>query len=82
MKRRRKPESQALQIGIDDIKLRIGDRLFKNGVLYGEVADESDTLFFLSKPLKDDLIPSPYIKEKLIENILLGTFTLEKINYE
>ncbi|MFZ5352219.1 MAG: hypothetical protein ACOZCL_05780 [Bacillota bacterium] len=82
MKKRKKTGSKADQIEIGDIKLRIGDKLYMNGILYGEVADESDTLFFLAKPHRQDIIPSPYLKEKLIENILLGTFTLEKINFE
>ncbi len=82
MRRKRKSDSLSVQIDITDIKLKIGDKLYKNGSLYGEIKDESSTLFFISRAFSDDIIPSPYIKEKLIESILMGTFTLDEVNYE
>lgn len=70
------------QISIDDIKLSIGDKLYKNGKLYAEVAGESEELYFLQKSESSSDIPSPYFKVTIIENILFGKLFLERISFQ
>ena len=52
MRRKRRSDSSERmfeQIGFDDIKLSIGDKLYKNDKLYAEVTGESEELYFLQK---------------------------------
>ena len=85
MKRRKKNSSSKKpyeQISFGDIKLRIGDKLYKNGKLYAEVMGESEELYFLQKSGSNCDIPSPYFKETVIENILFGRLFLEQMNFQ
>lgn len=69
------------QISIFDMALRTGDRLFKDGKLYGEISGESESLYFVMKAKSLDTIPTPYHKDTLRERILTGKLTLEEYNY-
>lgn len=69
------------QIGVFDIKLCVGDRLYKNNELYGEVADVSETLYFIKRAGSDG-IPNPYSKAHLIDNIVMGVLSIEHMNFE
>lgn len=85
MKRRKKNSSSEKtyeQIGFEDIKLCIGDKLYKNGKLYAAVMGESDELYFLQKSGSNCDIPSPYFKETIIENILFGNLFLEQLSFQ
>ncbi|MDD4503372.1 MAG: hypothetical protein PHS15_00930 [Clostridiaceae bacterium] len=85
MKRRKKnsfSKKPYEQISFGDIKLRIGDKLYKNGKLYAEVMGESEELYFLQKSGSNCDIPSPYFKETVIENILFGRLFLEQMNFQ
>ena len=69
------------QISIYDIFLKTGDKLFKDGVMYGEIAGESESLYYVLKTNSKDNMPIPYQKQTLRNNILLGKLTLESYNY-
>lgn len=81
MRRKRKTGSSFEQISFNDIKLSIGDKLYKNGKLYAEITGESEDLYFLQKPDSSCDIPTPYFKETVIENILFGKFIIEKLSF-
>lgn len=70
------------QISIYDMALKKGDKLFKDGILYGEIAGESESLYFVKKANTTDNMPIPYQKETLRNSILLGKLTLENFNYD
>jgi hypothetical protein len=70
------------QISIYDMVLKTGDKLFKDGALYGEIAGESELLYFVIKTNSRDNMPIPYQKHSLKNNILLGKLTLESFNYD
>lgn len=85
MKRKRRADSREKtfeQIGLGDIKLSIGDKLYKNGKLYAEVTGESEELYFLQKSGSNCDMPSPYFKETLIESILFGRLFLERLSFQ
>lgn len=85
MRRKRKTGSSEKifeQISFDDIKLCIGDKLYKNGKLYAEVTGESEELYFLRKPGSGCDMSNPYFKETVIENILFGRFIVEKLTFQ
>jgi len=85
MRRKRKTGSSERmfeQISFDDIKLCIGDKLYKNDKLYAEVTGESEDLYFLQKPGSSCDMPTPYFKETVIENILFGGFIIEKLSFQ
>jgi hypothetical protein len=69
------------QLSIFDIALKAGDKLFRDGKLYGEIAGESESLYFVMKTNSLDNMPIPYHKDTLRESILTGKFTLEEYNY-
>lgn len=69
------------QISIFDIALKTGDKLFKDGIVYGEITGESDLLYFVLKTNSKDNMPIPYQKQNLLNNILMGKLTLESFNY-
>jgi len=83
-KKRRKVSKDRMfeQIGIGDIKLSIGDKLYQNGKLYAEVMGESEELYFLQKTGSSCDMPSPYFKETVIENILFGKLFLEQMSFQ
>ena len=70
------------QISIYDISLKAGDKLFKDGELYGEISGESELLYFVIKTSSKDNMPIPYQKENLRNNILMGKLSLESFNYD
>ena len=70
------------QIGFDDIKLNIGDKLYKNGKLYAEVTGESEELYFLQKSGSTCDLSSPYFKETVIESILFGRLIVERMSFQ
>jgi len=70
------------QISIYDISLKAGDKLFKDGELYGEISGESELLYFVIKTSSIDRMPIPYQKENLRNNILMGKLSLESFNYD
>ncbi len=70
------------QISIYDMVLKAGDKLFKDGALYGEIAGESESLYYVLKTNSRDNMPIPYQKHSLRNNILLGKLTLENFNYD
>jgi hypothetical protein len=78
-KRKRTNESQ---ISIYDIVLKAGDKLFKNGAMYGEITGESESLYYVLKCNSNDNMPIPFQKHSLRNNILLGKLTLECFNYD
>lgn len=78
-KRKRANENQ---ISIYDIVLKAGDKLFKDGVMYGEIAGESELLYYVFKTNSKDNMPIPYQKQSLRNNILMGMLTLESFNYD
>lgn len=78
-KRRKLNDSQ---LSIFDIALKAGDRLFKDGKLYGEITGESESLYFVMKINSIDNMPIPYHKDTLRERILTGNLTLEEYNYK
>lgn len=85
MKKRRKSSSGQKafeQIGFEDIKLSIGDKLYKNGKLYAEVKGESEELYFLQKSGSNCDLPSPYFKETIIEGILFGRLYIEQLSFQ
>lgn len=77
-KRRKLNESQ---LSIFDIALKAGDKLFRDGELYGEITGESESLYFVMKPNSFDNTPIPYSKDNLRERILTGRLTLEEYKY-
>ncbi|HYE82550.1 MAG TPA: hypothetical protein VEG39_10365 [Clostridia bacterium] len=85
MKRKRRnasSEKMFEQIGMGDIKLKVGDKLYKNGKLYAEVMGESEELYFLQKSGSSCDMPNPYFKETIIENILFGRLFLECLSFQ
>ncbi len=78
---RKRKKSDENQISIYDIMLRTGDRLFKDGKLYGEISGESESLYFIMKVKSLDSIPIPYHKHTLRESILTGKLTLKEYKY-
>lgn len=85
MKRKRKHgscEKEFEQISFEDIRLCIGDKLYKNGKLYAEVTGESKDLYFLLKSGSGCDIPSPYFKDTIIDSILFGKLFLERLSYQ
>jgi hypothetical protein len=85
MRRKRRNDSSGKmfeQIGFDDIKLSIGDKLYKDGKLYAEVAGESDELYFLQKSGSSCELASPYFKDTVIEGMLFGRFLLERMSFQ
>ncbi len=70
------------QISIYDMTLNIGDKLYRNGGVYGEVVGESDSLYFIIKENSRDTIPIPYKKETLRNSILIGKLSLESLKYD
>ncbi|KUO74882.1 MAG: hypothetical protein APF77_08125 [Clostridia bacterium BRH_c25] len=85
MKRKRRngiSEKMYEQIGFEDIKLSVGDKLYKNGKLYAEVIGESGELYFLQKSGSSCAMPNPYFKETVIENILFGRLFLERLSFQ
>lgn len=78
-KRKRANENQ---ISIYDMVLKAGDKLFKDGALYGEIAGESESLYYVLKSSSQDNMPIPYQKHSLRNNILLGKLSLECFNYD
>ncbi|MGE5630305.1 MAG: hypothetical protein ACM3TR_04315 [Caulobacteraceae bacterium] len=85
MRRKRKhsdEESIFEQIGLVDLKLHIGDKLYKNGTFYAEVKGESDALYFLQKANSSCDMPTPYLKDTVIENILFGKFIIERLSFQ
>lgn len=85
MKRKRRSasvEKTFEQIGFGDIKLSVGDKLYKNGKLYAEVTGESEELYFLQKSGSNCDMASPYFKETIIESILFGSLILERLSFQ
>ncbi|HWR62658.1 MAG TPA: hypothetical protein VN580_13645 [Clostridia bacterium] len=85
MKRKRKRsscEKEFEQINFGDIRLCIGDKLYKNGELYAEITGESKDLYFLLKSGSSCDIPSPYFKDTIIDGILFGRLFLERLRYQ
>lgn len=80
MKSRRKKLNEN-QLSIFDMALKAGDKLFKDGKLYGEITGESESLYFVMKTTSLDNMPIPYHKDTLRERILTGKLTLEAYNY-
>jgi hypothetical protein len=78
-KRKRANENQ---ISIYDMVLKAGDRLFKDGTIYGEITGESESLYYVLKSSSKDNMPIPYQKHPLRNSILLGKLTLECFNYD
>jgi hypothetical protein len=81
MSSRRKQASEN-QISIYDMVLKAGDKIFKDGVMYGEIAGESELLYFVIKANSKDNMPIPYQKHSLRNSILMGKLTLESFNYD
>lgn len=81
-KRMNNSETPFEQIGLLDIKLHVGDKLYKNGKLYAVVKGESDVLYFLQKEGSSCDMPTPYFKNTIIENILFGTFIIEHLSFQ
>lgn len=81
MSSKRKQTSEN-QISIYDMVLKTGDKLYKDGVMYGEIAGESDLLYFVIKSNSKDNMPIPYQKHSLRNSILLGKLSLENFNYD
>lgn len=77
-KRRKLNDSQ---LSIFDMALKAGDKLFRDGKLYGEITGESESLYFVMKTNSLDNMPIPYHKDTLRERILTGMLTLEEYNY-
>jgi hypothetical protein len=78
-KRKRANENQ---ISIYDIVLKAGDKLFRDGTMYGEITGESESLYYVLKCNSKDNMPIPFQKHSLRNNILLGKLTLECFNYD
>lgn len=70
------------QISLFDMTLKTGDKLYRDGSLYGEIAGESESLYFVMKTNSKDNMPIPYKKENLRNSILMGKLTLEMYNYD
>jgi hypothetical protein len=81
MSSRRKQASEN-QISIYDMVLKAGDKIFKDGEMYGEIAGESELLYFVIKANSKDNMPIPYQKHSLRNSILMGKLTLESFNYD
>lgn len=77
----KKKRSNESQLSIFDMTLKAGDKLFRDGKLYGEITGESDSLYFVMKTSSLDNIPIPYHKDTLRESILTGKLTLEEYSY-
>lgn len=69
------------QLSFFNLKLNKGDVLLKSGLPYGEIVDESETLFYLKKVTCRDNIPSPCNKKRLIERIISGELSVESLRY-
>ncbi|MHB1393964.1 MAG: hypothetical protein ACYCYE_12995 [Clostridia bacterium] len=85
MRRKRRSDSSGKifeQIGFGDLKLNIGDKLYKNGELYAEVTGESEELYFLQKSGSSCDMASPYFKDTIIESILFGRLFLERLSFQ
>lgn len=78
---RSKKYKESDQLCFENISLQIGDKLYKDGQLYGELSGESETLFFMKRPGKLDEIPSPYLKNQLIERVIMGTLTVQSVRF-
>ncbi|OGO78075.1 MAG: hypothetical protein A2Y23_15440 [Clostridiales bacterium GWB2_37_7] len=70
------------QISFYDMVLKAGDKLFKDGVLYGEIAGESESLYFVVKTNSKDKMPIPYQKHSLRNSLLMGILTMECYSYD
>lgn len=73
---------QCNQISIDDISIEIGDKLYRNSVLYAEVVDMGETLYFIKKPGETDSVLSFYIKDRLVRDLLFGNLSLQRLSFK
>lgn len=78
----RRKKANENQISIYDIALKAGDKLFKDGVMYGEISGESESLYFVIKNNSRDKMPIPYQKQSLLDKILMGVLTMESFSYD
>ncbi len=74
-------EAQYQQLSMEDIDLKVGDRLYKEEKLYAEVVGISSSLYFLDKPGSTSGIPDARMKEHLIKEILYGSYRLEQVRF-
>lgn len=79
MKKKRKDAKN--QIGLLNISLSIGDKLYKGDILYGEIISQSSNLYLI-KRISEEEMPIPCRKELLIEKILDGTFLIKEVKFE
>ncbi len=69
------------QLSFFNLKLSKGDILLKEGRPYGEVVDESETLYYVKKAASNAPIPSPCDKKRLVERIISGELSVESLRY-
>jgi hypothetical protein len=81
MSSRRKKTTED-QISIYDIALKAGDKLFKDGALYGEIVGESESLYYVIKTNSRDNMPIPYQKDSLLNYVLIGKLTMERYSFD
>ena len=79
MKKHRK--SNDAQISMDDISLSVGDKLFMDNELYGQVSAVSENLYMLIRKTETEEIAIPFRKEVLINKILSGKYTIETLKF-
>ncbi len=70
------------QICLTDIELKEGDELYKDGVLYAKIEGITDNLVFLLKDNNKSGLPDARRKDRLINGILTGTYTLKCLNFK
>lgn len=78
----RRKQKDDVQISIFEMTLKAGDKLYKDGKLYGTITGESESLYFVMKTVSFDNMPIPYKKDNLRNSILMGRLTLENLNFE
>ena len=66
---------------MDDISLSVGDKLYKDNELYGQVNAVSENLYMLIRKTETEEIAIPFRKEVLIDMILSGKYTIETLKF-
>lgn len=81
IKLRRRKSKDSEQISLNDIHLKMGDIIYKDGTPYATVSSVSDNLYLLIRKTEHGDITTPYRKETLIDLILSGILTVDSLRY-
>ena len=76
-----KKKKDSDQLSFFNLKIGKGDIILKSGIPYGEIIDESESLYYMQKASSIDSIPSPCDKKRLIERIIKGELSIDSMRY-